>query len=610
MTQDLLLGLAGIIALGIAAQWLAWRLRIPSILLLLTFGILVGPVANLLHPDDLFGPLLPPLVSLAVAVILFEGGLSLKVRELRAIGGDLLRLTTIGALVTWLVSVTAAHFLLNFDWPLAAMIGAILVVTGPTVIGPLLRHLRLGGRAGAVLKWEGIVIDPLGATLAVLTFAVVQAGGWHGGAADAGRALALTVFIGGGLGLLGALLLVVPLARYWVPDSLHGAVALTLVVCVYSLGRFFQEGAGLLGVTVMGVCLANQRQVAIRHLIEFKEHLTVLLVSGLFIVLAARLRVPDLDALDPVRSLLFVAVLILVARPAAVLLSTLGSSMTWREKAFLCWMAPRGIVAAAVSSVFALMMVNAKVPQAERMPPVVFLVIVVTVAVYGLSAAPLARRLGLASPNPQGVLFVGARPWVREAANALRTAGCPVLVADSNPAAVSAARLLGLPTYYGSILGEHALNEIEFRDFGRLLAVTPNDEVNSLACLRFIEIFGRREVYQLPFGAPTEGRHEAVSLEQRGRLLFGAKMDNAHMIDRFGETPVVKTTRLTKEFDYAAFQTLHGESVLPLFLIRAGGEVALFTADSPPTPQVGDVLISLARPADESTQRAAHEVSG
>jgi NhaP-type Na+/H+ or K+/H+ antiporter len=610
MTQDLLLGLAGIIALGIAAQWLAWRLRIPSILLLLTFGILVGPVANLLHPDDLFGPLLPPLVSLAVAVILFEGGLSLKVRELRAIGGDLLRLTTIGALVTWLVSVTAAHFLLNFDWPLAAMIGAILVVTGPTVIGPLLRHLRLGGRAGAVLKWEGIVIDPLGATLAVLTFAVVQAGGWHGGAAAAGRALALTVFIGGGLGLLGALLLVVPLARYWVPDSLHGAVALTLVVCVYSLGRFFQEGAGLLGVTVMGVCLANQRQVAIRHLIEFKEHLTVLLVSGLFIVLAARLRVPDLDALDPVRSLLFVAVLILVARPAAVLLSTLGSSMTWREKAFLCWMAPRGIVAAAVSSVFALMMVNAKVPQAERMPPVVFLVIVVTVAVYGLSAAPLARRLGLASPNPQGVLFVGARPWVREAANALRTAGCPVLVADSNPAAVSAARLLGLPTYYGSILGEHALNEIEFRDFGRLLAVTPNDEVNSLACLRFIEIFGRREVYQLPFGAPTEGRHEAVSLEQRGRLLFGAKMDNAHMIDRFGETPVVKTTRLTKEFDYAAFQTLHGESVLPLFLIRAGGEVALFTADSPPTPQVGDVLISLARPADESTQRAAHEVSG
>jgi NhaP-type Na+/H+ or K+/H+ antiporter len=598
MTQHILLGLAGIVALGIAAQWLAWRLRIPSILMLLTFGIVVGPVTKLLSPDDLFGPLLPPLVSLAVAVILFEGGLSLKVRELRAIGGDLLRLTTIGALVTWLVSVSAAHFLLNFEWPLAAVIGAILVVTGPTVIGPLLRHLRLGGRAGAVLKWEGIVIDPVGATLAVLTFAVVQAGGWHGGAADAGFALAKTVVIGGGLGLLGAVLLVVPLARYWVPDSLHSAVALAAVVGVFSLASASQEGAGLLAVSVMGVCLANQRLVAVRHLIEFKENLTVLLVSGLFIVLAARLRLADLEALEPLRSLLFVAVLILVARPAAVLLSTLGSTMTWREKLFLCWMAPRGIVAAAVSSVFALLMVNAHIPQAEEMPPVVFLVIVVTVAVYGLSAAPLARRLGLASPNPQGVLFVGARPWVREAAAALRAGGCPVLMADSNWAAVSAARLLGLPTYYGSILGEHAINEIEFRDFGRLLAVTPNDEVNSLACLRFIEIFGRREVYQLPFGALAEGRREAVSLEQRGRLLFGTGVDHVRMVARFGETPAVKTTRLTKEFDYAAFQALHGESVLPLFLIRANGEVTLFTADSPPTPQAGEVLISLARAAE------------
>ena len=281
--------------------------------------------------------------------------------------------------------------MLHFEWALAAVIGAILVVTGPTVIGPLLRHLRLGGRVGAVLKWEGIVIDPLGAMLAALTFAVVEAGGWHGGAAEAGAALARTVGIGGSLGLVGAALLVVPLARYWAPDSLHSAIALTAVVAVYSLASTFQEGAGLLGVTVMGVCLANQRLVPIRHLIEFKENLTVLLVSGLFIVLAARLGVADLYALDVVRSLLFISVLIFIARPAAVLLSTFGSSMTWREKLFLCWMAPRGIVAAAVSSVFALMMANAHIPGADQMTPVVFLVIVVTVAVYGLSAAPLAR---------------------------------------------------------------------------------------------------------------------------------------------------------------------------------------------------------------------------
>ena len=192
------------------------------------------------------------------------------------------------------------------------------------------------------------------------------------------------------------------------------------------------------------------------------------------------------------------------------------------------------------------------------------------------------------------MIFVGARPWVREAAAALAAEGCPVLLADSNWAAVSAARLAGLPTYYGSILGEHALNEIDFRDFGRLLAVTPNDEVNSLACLRFIEVFGRREVYQLPFGAPAEGRREAVSLEQRGRLLFGPGMDHAHMIERLGEAPAVKTTRLTKEFDFAAFRALHGEAVVPLFVVRAGGEVIVFTADGPPVPQAGEVLISLA----------------
>ncbi len=505
-----------------------------------------------------------------------------------------MRLTTVGVLVTWCVGLAAARFLLGFEWPLAALLAAILVVTGPTVIGPILRRLHLGGRAGAVLKWEAIVIDPIEATLALLTFVVARAGGWHGGTAEAALALLRTVLVGGGLGLLGAALLVLPLARYWIPDALHGAVALAAVFLVFAAANALQEEAGLLAVTVMGVGLANQRLAPIRHLVEFKENLTVLLVSCLFILLAARLRPGDLYALD-VRSLLFLAVLVLIARPAAVLLSTVGSKMTWQEKLFLCWMAPRGIVAAAVSSVFAQAMADAGVAQAERMPPVTFLVIVGTVALYGLAASPLARRLGLAQPNPQGVLFVGARPWVREAAAALAAEGCPVLAADSDWANVSAARLAGLPTYYGSILGEHALNEIAFRDFGRLLAVTTNDEVNCLACLRFIEVFGRGEVYQLPFGATAEGRREAVSLEQRGRLLFGTEMGNDQLAERVGEAPSIKATRLTREFDYQAFRALHGDAVVPLFLVRPGGEVSVFTADAALAPQAGQLLISLAR---------------
>ena len=595
MPQHLLLGLAGVVALGIAAQWLAWRLHVPSILLLLAFGVAAGPLTGLLRPDELLGPLLLPLVSLSVAVILFEGGLSLKVRELRTIGGDLLRLSTVGVLVTWLVSLAAARWLLGFEWPLAALLAAVLVVTGPTVIAPILRHLRLSGRAGAVLKWEGIVIDPLGATLALVTFVVARAG-WHGGAAEAALALLRTALVGGGLGLLGSGLLVLPLARYWVPDTLQGAVVLAVVFAAFAGANALQDESGLLAVTVMGICLANQRLAPVRRLVEFKENLSVLLVSCLFILLAARLRREDLAVLD-FRSFLFLIAMVLVARPASVLLSTIGSPATWREKLFLCCMAPRGIVAAAVSSVFAQAMADAGFAQASRMPPVTFLVIVGTVALYGLGASPLARRLGLARPNPQGVIFVGARPWARDAAAALATEGCPVLLADSNWAAVSAARLAGLPTYYGSILGEHALNEIDFRDYGRLLAVTPNDEVNSLACLRFIEVFGRREVYQLPFGAPAEGRREAVSLEQRGRLLFEAGMDNARLAERLGEAPAVKATRLTKEFDFAAFRALHGEAVVPLFVVRPGGQVLVFTAEGPPAPQPGEVLISLARAA-------------
>ena len=290
MAQYVLLGLAGVVALGIAAQWLAWRLRVPSILLLLAFGVAAGPLTGLLRPDELFGRLLLPGVSLSVAVILFEGGLSLKVRELRAIGSDLLRLTTVGALVTWLVSLAAARFLLGFDWPLAALLAAILVVTGPTVIAPILRHLRLGGRVGAVLKWEGIVIDPLGATLALLTFVVARAGGWHGGAAEAALALLRTAVVGGGLGLLGAGLLIVPLARYWIPDALHGAVALAVVFLAFAVANALQEESGLLAVTVMGIGLANHCLARRRHLIEFKENLTVLLVSCLFILLAAPAR--------------------------------------------------------------------------------------------------------------------------------------------------------------------------------------------------------------------------------------------------------------------------------------------------------------------------------
>jgi hypothetical protein len=401
----------------------------------------------------------------------------------------------------------------------------------------------------------------------------------------------------------------VPLARYWIPDALQNAVSLTAVVGIFALARCLQDGAGLLAVTVMGIALANQKWVAIRHVIEFKENLTVLLVAGLFIVLAAHLKTEELRGLD-IRHLLFLAVLVVLARPASVLLATLRSKLSWRERLFLCWMAPRGIVAASVASVFALKMAAIHVPQAQRLVPVTFLVIVGTVALYGLTAPPLARRLGLARHNPQGVLFVGAHPLACALAKALQSEGCPVLMVDSNWTALAAARLAGLPTYYGSVLAEEALHEIDVSELGRLVALTSNHEVNSLACLRFIEVFGRREVYQLPFESDTLARREVVSRDLRGRLLLGTGMTYGELIARVGENPVVKVTRLTKEFDFEAFRALHGNAVVPVLAIKPDGEIVFFTVDNAMTPQPGQVVLSLARsaapvPAVESVLQGA-----
>lgn len=592
MSHHALIGLASIIVLGIASQWAAWRLRLPSILLLLTTGLIVGPVTGFIHPQELFGQLLLPIVSLSVAVILFEGGLSLKYRELRHIGAVFLRLTTVGVVISWAIIAVAAHYILDFPWPLAALLGAILVVTGPTVIGPLLRHLRLGGQPGSLLKWEGIVIDPVGAMLAVLVFTVVGSGKFLDSAPEVIMTFCLTLVVGAGLGFLGAGVLVVSLRRYWIPDSLQNAVSLMMVIATHTASNLLVEESGLLAVTVMGIILANQRWVAIKHLVEFKENLTVVLLSFLFILLAARLHLDEITSLN-LRHFIFLLVLILIARPVAVFLSTLGSTLSWGERLFLSWMAPRGIVAVAVTSVFALQMESAGFTRAAEMVPVTFLVVFGTVLLYGLTAGPLAAFLSLAKPNPQGIVFVGANVWAKAMARALQAEGCPVLLIDSDWEMVARARLEGLPCHYGSILAEETLHETDFGELGRLLALTSNNEVNSLACLRYIEVFGRREVYQLALPSSDSKIHEAVPLEQRGRLLFGADMTFDHLQEHFGQHPQVKKTLLTKEFDFQAFRATHGSDVVPLFILKPTGTVVVITADEPPSPEPGDILFSM-----------------
>ncbi len=596
MSEDILFGIATIIVLGMVAQWLAWRLGLPSILVLLIFGFTAGPVTGLLHPDELLGDLLFPVVSAAVAIILFEGGMSLKLREVRGeTGYVVLSLTTIGALVTWVISAAAAYLLLGFELPIALLLGAILVVTGPTVIIPLLRHVQAVGRISSIVKWEGIVNDPIGAILAVLVFEAIVARSVQSAATAVIISLVQTVVIGLILGGVGAGLLVLLLRRYWIPDHLQNGFALMFALGAFTASNMIQKESGLFTVTLMGIILANQRLASIRHIIEFKENLRVLLIASLFIILAARLRLEDLTHLG-LGSIAFLAILILIARPASIFVSTLRSDLNWREKLFLAMMAPRGIVAAAVTSVFALELAEeAGYVQAELMVPEMFLVIIGTVAVYGLSAAPLGRWLKVAQPNPQGVMIVGAHRWARSIAGVLHAEGVKVLLVDTNRGNITTARLAGLPAHCASILSEYIVDELELGGLGRLLALTHNDEVNSLASLHFIETFGRAEVYQLTPRDTGHRRREIVSPPLRGRLLFGPQATYRYLEDRFNNGAVVKKTALTEQFNYSAFQELYNGQALPLFLINQDRELMIFTQDYQPTPRAGQVLISVVK---------------
>ena len=594
MAHGILLQLAGIFILGILAQWTAWRLRLPSILLLLVAGLVAGPMTGWLQSDALFGKLLFPMVSLAVSVILYEGGMNLRYRELRKqkIFGIFLRIGTIGAFVSWVISALAAHYIIGFRWPVASLLGAILVVTGPTVIGPMLRHLRLRGRVGSLLKWEGIVVDPLGAILALLVFTVVRSSQLHNGLMDAINDFGQTLLVGIAFGCAAAAILVLALRRFWMPDSLHNPVSLMLMFASFAAANSVEDEAGLLAVTVMGIFLANQKWVSIRHVIEFKETLTVLLISCLFVILAARLKPDDLRGLGW-ESVLFVGVMLFVARPASIFAATIGTSLPWRERVFLAWMAPRGIVAAAVASVFALNLVAEGYPRAIELVPVTFLVVFVTVLVYGLSAGPLARRLGLVQENPQGILFIGAHAWARDIADALRSEGCVVLLIDTVWENICQARMAGLPCIHGSALAERTREEVDFSGLGRLLAITSNDEVNALACGRYLDDFGRQEVFQLPFPTEKKGRYEVIPREQHGRLLFGKELNFSKLGVAFDGNFKLKKTKLTKEFTFQAYQVQYSNAAILLFVIAANGAIQVCTADCQANPSVGDLVISL-----------------
>lgn len=583
-----------VLMLGVGAQWAAARLGLPSILLLLLTGFVAG-ATGLLDRQLLQGELLFTFVSLSVAVILFEGGLTLRISELSEVGAVVTRLMTVGIAVTWLVGAVAAYLIFDFEagWPLAILLGAILTVTGPTVVGPLLRQVRPTGPSAAALKWEGILIDPAGAILAVLIFeAMLGHAVLAPGAVFTG--LLRTLLAGLVIGLGAGVLLTVLLRRYWIPDQLRGPVALMAVIVAFALSNVWQPESGLLTVTVMGILVANESRVAIQSIMDFKESLQVLLIGTLFILLAARTDFSSILELGWA-ALVFPLILILVARPLSVWLSTFGSDMSRADRIFLAWMAPRGIVAAAVAALFSFELVAYGIPEAEAIASITLIVIIVTVTFYGLTAGPVARRLGLAERDPQGLLIVGAHPMARDLGRVVADHGFRVLLLDSNSRHVAAARRAGLEAIQGNALEEGIFEELDFAGLGRLLAMTRNEEANALAALHFREVFGQAKVYQLP----AEGEASAgVPPNLRGRSLFGlgATVQALQEREQRGARVVAEEIESGASIDLDVIRSYEGADVMPLFVISDSGRLHVLTEDQRRAPRSGKVLISYVVP--------------
>ncbi len=596
-----------VLGLGIIAQWLAWRAKLPSILVLLAFGFALGHFSGVTIDHYLAGnDVLLSAVGICVAVILFEGGLTLKFADLKVSGTPVLRLCTIGVVVSFLLTYATCRYVLSYDWRVASLLGAILVVTGPTVIAPLLRHIKPSRKIGNVVKWEGIIVDPIGAILAVLVYQAAIAGNVHAAKEEILHALGMTLLVGVVMAFILAKIIEFMLKHHLIPDYLHSVFLLAVTAMAFAASNSIQAESGLLTSTVLGIALANQKSVSVKHILEFKENLRVLIISVLFIILSGRIAISELqDALLP--GLILLALLVIIIRPLSVFSSNiLSKSVSIKDQVFLSAMAPRGIVAAAVTAIFALEFdeaVHAGTLSPEigkvthQMVPIVFIVIIGTVTIYGLLAAPIARKLGLATKNPRGILFAGASSWSRLAAKALINDGYDVMMLDTNYDNIARAKLEGIRAQRANILSEYVEEEMDLTGLGQLIATTPNDEVNSLASHHFVQVFGRENIWQVAPMDDDAHHQTAVAGHMRGRICFPSRPQLRNLENFIAQGAVIKKTSLSAKFTIESFKEIYGKDHILLFRVseERGLEIA---HDEMRTPGPESTLYALIRPED------------
>ncbi len=591
MSLSLSMQLMVVALAGFLCQWGAWRAKIPAILPLLLCGIALG-VFGVINTKDISGDILMPWVSIAVAIVLFEGSLTLKFSELKGLAKPVQNLVTIGAGITWAIMTATAYWVIDgLSFELALLFGALVTVTGPTVIVPLLRSVRPVASVSRILRWEGIVIDPIGALLAVLAYELVLARSSQEALPSAILLFAYTTGVGAVAGYAAARAMGAVLRRHWVPEYLRSYLVLAFVIGQYVLVNEVVQESGLMAVTVCGITLANLRGINTSDILSFKENLTVLLISALFIVLASQLDINQLIALGgPALIILLVAQFI--ARPLSVLASTHGSSLNWREKALLSWIAPRGIIAASVSALFAERLAGEHIQGGELMVPLTFMIIIGTVLLQSLTSRPIARLLKVAEPAPVGFLIIGANPIARAIAEVLHKNDYSLTLIDNNWGHIKEARMMGLKTFYGHPVSSYADRELNLVGIGRMMGLSQYHELNTVAAMRYRMEFGEQHIYTLTETIGTDDKYTAND-DYMGKFLFHNDLTFELLEQLMNDGARVRQTKLSTEFSFEDYIKQKHRGVVPLFAIAPNNRLYIFSSDNKIQPQAGWSIIGL-----------------
>ena len=587
-----MLELAGIIILGILAQWVAWKFKIPAILPLILIGLLVGPIAAEFLSEDgekwieplwngekgLFpGESLYNFVSLAISIILFEGGLTLKRSEIKNVGPVITKLITLGSAITFFGAGIVAHFIFDLAWDLSFLFSALIIVTGPTVITPILRNIPLKKDLSAVLKWEGILIDPIGALVAVLVFEFISVGGDSGFTKTAFIEFGKIILFGTTFGFTFAHALAFAINKKLIPHYLLNVVSLSTVLLVFVESEIFAHESGLLAVVVMGMVLGNGKLENLKELLYFKESLSVLLISILFILLAANINIEDLMLLYTWKTAAIFAIVVFVIRPMAVFASTMGSKLRLNERLFVSWVGPRGIVAAGIASLFGGKLIQQGVDGAEYITPLVFMIVLGTVLLNATTARLFAKIVGVFLKKSDGILIVGASKVSRLLGHYLESNGRHVVLIDSNQRNIEKAKELGLEALNTNIYSENLTDNIELSDVGYLMAMTGNNDINKYAINKFSKQFGENGAFRLVSNEemknPEEGPKEG---------LFSPKDDYIRLTEVTRKFPSIQEINIQNKDRYQSLIDISNEDsdIIPLFIKDNTGELHIISSSN------------------------------